>query len=1008
VLLKRYYQENEDVDGMFRRVAKAVAAAETTDQDTWENRYFNLMRNLRMIPNSPTLMNAGTQQQQLSACFVLGGLELDSMEGIMAAARAQAMVLKWGGGTGFDLSTLRPKGDMVNSTHKVACGPVAVLKLLQQVSKMVTQGGRRAGANMAILSVEHPDILEFVNCKNEDPQTFSDFNISVMVTDEFMRAVKGNKEWTFRSPKDGTAFGTVQAQDIWQQLITAAHKTGDPGLFFFDQTNRSDQNPVRRNIGTISATNPCLRGDTKLWTINGPQEIQTLVGSSVPVLTQLDDGALAFRMMRNIRKTRESTPIVKVTLKTQRRERTTITEIFVTPDHKMYLTDGTKTPAGDLKTGHHLASVYRHLANSKGYLKLQNGYEDVVEHRVVASWKHGSRPEYPTEHVDHIDENKQNNHPDNLRVLPAKVHNALNMLGGRNPVVRFPEKNVFNKGFSGEANGMYGKTHTEETKRKISKSQRSKVNHTVVSIEKVDAADVYNGTVDETHKFFIESGAGEGVLVANCGEVPLHRFDACNLASLDLAKYVKKSYDGHFSESIDKERLREDIALSIRFLDNIVTVNDFPLPEIREQVDKTRRIGLGAMGLHTALIAMGVPYDSDEALYIAEQAAGLMQSTADLTSMQLADERGCYGAWEGSVHERAGVRMRNAWRLSIAPTGTISIIAGTSTGIEPLFSLAHMRTTYDGMQLPEINYQLQTRLKQEGWSDEELTRLTERLMSGQSLQEEPDVSAGTKTLFKVAGEISPEAHVKMQSVWQRFVTAGVSKTVNMPNSATVEDVGATYMNAWERGCKGITIFRDGCREGGEQVLSHVKAETPPPVEVAPVDARYRERLPATRDSRTHHFSVGNVDGYFTIGFYPDGRPGELFITCTAVGSTMDGLLDALATNVSIGLQHGVPMESIVRKFQGASFEPYGFTGDPEIPQARSIIDYIGRWIMMHVVNRNVEPTVQLEVPKVYTNGHTNGHKIVSGDVCPDCGRLMVYQSGCLTCQDQSCGYSKCG
>lgn len=771
ILETRYYRNGESSpEELFWRVARAVAKAETEyggNPEYWADKYYELMAQLFLIPNTPTMFNAGLANEGcLSACFVIP-IE-DTRESIAHAATAQLMTLAWGGGTGFSGSSLRPVGSKISGVHAEACGPVRILKLLAKGSETFTQAGIRQGANMFVLRVDHPDIEEFIHCKDVNPQDLSHFNISVAITDEFMQAVQKDSTYDLVNPHDNS-YTTIEAKPIWDSITQSAWSTGDPGLFFLNATNQITEHPLKHNYGDIEATNPC-------------------------------------------------------------------------------------------------------------------------------------------------------------------------------------------------------------------------------------------------------------------GEQPLLPWESCNLAHLNLSKYV--TY-GKF----DKELYIQHIHLGVRFLDDVVTVNEFPMPEQKEMNLATRRIGLGVMGMHDALIALGIPYDSDEAILQAEGWARTLRQEADKASISLGQDRGPYGAWEGSVHQRQGHSFRNAWRTTVAPTGTTSIIAGCSSGIEPLFSLAHERTTYEDIKLLEINQAFQDHITD--MADVDIQ--TDTLLGGASIQNYDELPDETKTLFATAMDISPEAHLKMQAVWQTWIDTGISKTINMPSSATVEDVSDAYMSAWKLECKGVTIFRDGCRVGGEQVLSHIDNSSndngasigsfneyavmpltvfkpsgngttlvpdydPSKTPLNGSDGHpvpVRVKLEATRTSITHRFQVGEQEGYITCGLYEDGRVGEIFVTASAQGTTVRGLLDAWASSVSLALQYGVPLQEITRKMKNSRFEPAGFTDNPEIRNAYSIIDYIGRWIDKRFYAAVVEELAHEfdEAMSLVVTGEKTGVG------CPDCGSIMMYQEGCEKCS--SCGYSRC-
>ena len=725
VLKRRYLLRDgagaivETPEEMLARVAVAIAAAEPTEdaRRLWAQRFYDEMAALRFMPNSPTLMNAGTGRGTLAACFVLP--VDDTLESIMSTAEATAMVQKYGGGTGFSFSRLRGVGEAIATTHGAACGPVSVLQHYDDVSRLVTQGGKRDGANMGILRVDHPDIRAFIHAK-DGGTTATRFNISVGVTDAFMEAADRGAPFTLRDPRDGSPRGEVNARELLDEIARAAWSTGDPGLVFLDTINRTNPTPA---LGEIEATNPC-------------------------------------------------------------------------------------------------------------------------------------------------------------------------------------------------------------------------------------------------------------------GEVPLLPWEACTLGSVHLARFWDAG-----ARDLDWAALRATVEVATRFLDDVVEVNTFPVPQITEAVRGSRKIGLGVMGFADLLIEAGIPYASEEALALAQQIAGMISRAADATSIALGVEKGVFPNWERSVYSN-GPTYRNATRTCIAPTGTIAIIAGASSGIEPLFSLAHYRRMGDGTLLPEVSEAFQQAARDGGFASDDLF---EDLAHGDRLDLRDDVPGAARALFATAHEISADWHVRMQAAFQERVDLAVSKTVNLPREATAEDVLGAYTLAHRLGCKGVTVYRDGSR--ALQVLAHsVEDSTTSRGSAAPLEP-YRRHLPDERQSITHKFRVGDQEGYVTVGLFEDGSPGEVFLKMAKEGSTVSGLTDAVALLTSIALQYGVSLDKLAGKLEQTRFEPYGITANPEIPFATSVLDYVFRWLRLHfgiVADGDLEAGAGVER---------------SGLTCPDCGQQLIYQERCLTCE--ACGYSKC-
>jgi ribonucleoside-diphosphate reductase alpha chain len=788
VLERRYLAKDADgrpaetPEELFHRVAHNIAQAELLYKPLedppadsgqaidaavhWEERFYDLMARLEFLPNSPTLMNAGRDLQQLSACFVLP--VPDSIEGIFQAIKHTARIHQSGGGTGFAFSRLRPEGDRVQSTMGVASGPVSFLRVFDAATEAIKQGGTRRGANMGILAVTHPDIEKFITLKS-DMDTLTNFNISVAVTEEFMRAIEEDREYELVSPRSGEVAGRRRARHIFDLLVANAWRNGDPGIVFIDRINGDNPTP---NLGDIEATNPC-------------------------------------------------------------------------------------------------------------------------------------------------------------------------------------------------------------------------------------------------------------------GEQPLLPYESCNLGSLNLARFVKGN---GAKRRLDWKRLAEVIPQCVRFLDDVIDMNRYPIEEIDEATRLTRKIGLGVMGWHDTLLQLRIPYDSEEALSLAEEVMRFVQEKANEASMALGQERGTFQAFEGSRYDSGpstgsgqAFPYRNSTRTTVAPTGTLSIIADCSSGIEPLFSLAFTRRHYLDAndpakltQLTEANkHFVRVSRTEKFYSDE----LMDYLAAGGSLRDRPEAPDWTKEVFVTAHEITPEWHVRMQAAFQRHTDNAVSKTINFPSSASEADVAAAYWLACREDCKGITIYREGSRDysvlshgtvnvkGPEQETNEALREIEGRVSALGPRQPYRERLPDERRSITHKFRVGDQEGYITAGLYEDGRPGEIFVKIDKEGSTVSGLMDATALLTSVTLQYGVPLEDLARKLKNTRFEPYGRTNNPDIPWATSIVDYVFRWL-----ERKFMPDSYAADPSSHVTEGTGTAREPplrdthpserTGIGCPDCGALLAYQEGCLVCR--SCGFNKCG
>jgi ribonucleoside-diphosphate reductase alpha chain len=535
-------KDSETPEQLFRRVAHDIAEAERTfggNARPWEQRFFEMMTSATFLPNSPTLMNAGRDLQQLAACFVLP-VE-DSIDSIFGSLRAAALIHKSGGGTGFSFSRLRPRGDRVASSQGEASGPVSFIRVFNTATGAINQGGFRRGANMAVLAADHPDIEEFVTVK-ADRTELTNFNLSVLVTDDFMRRAAAGEPWPLVNPRTRLVVRHLDASKLLDLIVRMAHESGEPGLLFADRIERDNPTP---SLGPIEATNPC-------------------------------------------------------------------------------------------------------------------------------------------------------------------------------------------------------------------------------------------------------------------GEQPLLPHEACTLGSIDLAKFASPG-------GFDTARLEETVADAVRFLDDVLERNRYPLPQIERLSRANRKIGLGVMGWAEALVRLGVPYDSDEALALADRTAALLARAARAASQDLARARGPFPNYPQSRHARgAGFPLRNATVTTVAPTGTLSILAGTSGGIEPLFALAYQRRVLDGEVLPETHAGFARLAREGGFDRPEVWDIVRKTGSARGCLLVPE---RVRRVFATAADVAPDRHVRMQAAFQRHVDSAVSKTINLPASASPQDVAAAFRLAWQLGCKGITVYRNGSRKG---------------------------------------------------------------------------------------------------------------------------------------------------------------------------------------------------
>lgn len=719
----------------------------------WETalRFYVLMAEKKFLPNTPALINAGRELQQLSACFVLP-VE-DSMVSIFDSLKHAALIHQSGGGTGFSFSRLRPKNDVVRTTGGVASGPVSFMKVFNAATEAVKQGGVRRGANMGILRVDHPDILEFITCK-DDTKELSNFNISVGLTEKFMKAVEANEEYELVNPRNGQVVGKLNAAEVFKKIVDQAWKNGEPGVIFLDRLNKDNPTPA---LGEIESTNPC-------------------------------------------------------------------------------------------------------------------------------------------------------------------------------------------------------------------------------------------------------------------GEQPLLPYEACCLGSINLGAFTRPVWGDPEASSerpqdrIDWDGMREVIREAVHFLDNLIDANKYPLPQIDAMAYGNRKIGLGVMGWADMLIDLGIPYNSEEAIDLASEVMKFIQEESVKASIDLAKTRGVFENFEKSIYAAQNLRLRNATTTTIAPTGSISIIAGASSGIEPLFSIAFTRHVLDKKALVEVNPRFEQVARKLGFYSEELM---ERVAAQGTLAGIPEIPEKVRRVFVTAHECSPEWHVKMQAAFQRHTHNAVSKTVNFPRQATRDDVEKVFLLAYRLGVKGVTVYRDGSRE--EQVLTvgaadagrKGKLETGPVPGVQGqgrgINGVWGKIRPIERPKRLSGFTdvketpLGKL--FLTLNTL-DGHPVELFAQIGKAGSDVAAFTEAIARLISLALRSGIDPHEVADQLTGiGGSRSIGFGPN----RVRSVPDAIGQFFHEYLEGLEEQPEekeskpVQGELPLV------PGRQF---NLCPSCGTWnLVHIEGCLKCL--ACGYSEC-
>ncbi len=739
VLEKRYLIKDEEgravetVEELFHRVADAIAAADRdfdpkADVEATAEAFHSMMTELEFLPNSPTLMNAGRPLGQLSACFVLP--VGDSMEEIFDAIKNAALIHKSGGGTGFSFSRLRASGSTVNSTGGVASGPISFMKVFNAATEAVKQGGTRRGANMGILRVDHPDILDFINCKNNTSE-ITNFNISVGITEAFMQAVENGEDYDLIDPRTKTAVKRLNAGEVFETIVHSAWQTGEPGIIFLDRLNRDNVVPSQ---GEIESTNPC-------------------------------------------------------------------------------------------------------------------------------------------------------------------------------------------------------------------------------------------------------------------GEQPLLPYESCNLGSINLVAHLKRDASGRYA--LDRSHLERTVRTAVHFLDNVIQVNKYPLPEIEKTTLATRKIGLGVMGFADMLLYLDIPYNSDEGVAMGREVMEFINTIGHDESARLAAARGAFPLFPESIY-KDGQPLRNATVTTIAPTGTLSIIAGVSSGVEPVFAYAYIRNIMDGTHFVETNAILKERLEREGLYSEALMR---EIAEKGSLAHVHGIPEHIRRVFVCAHDVSPLWHVRMQAAFQDHTDNAVSKTVNFPNSATKSDVAEVYQLAYRLGCKGTTIYRDGSR--AEQVLNIGKVNDGKP---EPED-NYGHILPRPRPEvtagMTEKVRIGCGNLYITVNYDEKGIC-EVF-TNTGKSGGCPSQSEATARLVSVGIRSGIDPREIIQQLKGIRCpstirQPgLGVTSCP---------DAIAKALEKAIRAKNGGDLPTPPAPPAKPAAPISPAQAKLAKYCPECGAKLEHEGGCVTCRN--CGYSKCG
>ncbi|OLN30358.1 Ribonucleotide reductase of class II (coenzyme B12-dependent) [Desulfosporosinus metallidurans] len=1144
VLEKRYLkQENgqvaESAEDMMYRVASVIAEVEEErygkgkrETQALAKEFYTIMANLEFMPNSPTLMNAGRDLGQLSACFVLP-IE-DSMEEIFDAIKNAAIIHKSGGGTGFSFSRLRPKNSMVRSTGGVASGPISFMKVFNSATEAVKQGGTRRGANMGILRVDHPDILDFIQCK-EDNKEITNFNISVGVTEEFMLAVREGRNYDLIDPHTSSPAGQLSAPEVFNKIVEHAWQNGEPGIVFLDRLNQGNPTPLQ---GEIEATNPCVTGDTWILTDHGPAQVKAVLGQGLELVL---NGEYHRTSSEGFFST-GTKPVL--TIKTERGY-----ELKVTSDHLVRVAEKvtreqiteTWKPAGELKPGDQLilsnnrglnwsgkgsfdegyllglllgdgtlkedggiisvwgdneeaqsmieaaekaASSLRHRSDFQGFQKI---ISERNEHRMKLATLRDLAAEYgifPKEKrlTEELEGTSSEFHRGLLRGLFDTdgtvggsqekgvtvrlwqkdliglqcVQRMLHRLGVASTIYRDRKASGYksmpdgkggyqdykvqaghelaisqdNLAIYADVIGFGNQKKTQILKDLFGGYQRSlnreRFLASVTECLPAGEYEVYDAQVPGVNAF-----DANGIYVHNCGEQPLLPNEACNLGSINLKLMVTEK-EGKMV--INWERLSYVTRLSVRFLDNVIDANQYPLQVIDEVVKGNRKIGLGVMGFADMLILLQTSYATVEAVEYAEKIMKFIQTEARIESQRLAEERGTFPNYEGSIYDGV-MKLRNATLTTIAPTGTISMICGASSGVEPLFAVAYTKTVMDGTALVEVNPLFEAFSNEYGFYSPELIQKIAEQGTVLGLQEVPN---WVQEVFTTAQEIAPEWHIRIQAAFQNYTDNAVSKTINFANTATREEIAEAYRLADELNCKGLTVYRDGSRE--EQVLStgtsmaqslaekrvEVNGQLASDQVIVPkmpfipeVNTVVPRPRPTTTIGVTEKIKIGCGNLYVSVNADEKGIC-EVF-TNTGRAGGCSSQSEATARLISIALRSGLSVDAITEQVKGIRCpacmrrEGVSVTSCPDAI-ARVIKKYNEVGINVSKVQFGTQETAPTaERSNVVGRGEPSIEKVAGkkartglapANACPECGMPINHESGCVVCTH--CGYSKCG
>lgn len=976
---KKYRHNNESFDEWLDRVSGGDESVRSEIEAK------------RFIFGGRILANRGLYKEGIkvtySNCYVLPPPQ-DSIESIYDTASKLARTFSYGGGVGIDISNLAPKGARVNNTAKETSGAVSFMDLYGMTTSLIGQNGRR-GALMISIACDHPDIEEFIDIKS-DLDKVTTANISVRVTNAFMEAVERNEDITLsyeRPEVNQTITKTVNARRLFKKLAYNNWDMGEPGVLFWDRINTwnllSEDDEFK-----YAGTNPCLSGNTLIQTTDGNIPIKDLVGLQPDVYCMNSDGELTIGRAKKIWCTRKDAQTITVI--------TGKGNITCTPDHLIFTTNRGWVEAKLLKKGDKIKGLNRQMKGESHVSVGLSGTKYVPEHRFVL----GYYEDITGLDVHHVDGDTFNNRVGNLKALGHSEHSKITNTG------RTIEYN---------RDSRNGRFLPKKNKAKRSNKNQGKQVGNNWYVKEVrwnsETEDVYDIAVEKYHNF-----VANDMIVHNCAEEPLPAGGSCLLGSINLSEFVVNPYNPFSESHIDFEKLGHTVAVAVKALNDVLDegLPLHPLQIQRDTVRDWRQIGLGVFGIADMLIKMGVEYGSEDAEILCGRIAETIAKESIFTSSELARVYGKYPAWDDNVLESKYLKnileyddtldavvyhqgLRNSQLLTIAPTGTLSTMLQVSGGIEPYYATSWQRTT-KSLHGEDVVY-------------------TERPKAIKELMEVMGIS-DDRALPKyvvTSSTINPMNRINMQSIWQRYVDASISSTINLPNDTTPEEVEKIYMEAWKAGLKGITVFRDGCRRVGILSTDNNKEDDDTPIDIPRgiiLDVS-DDLISAKRTIRT---GCGKL--YMHLDFDEvTGEPMETFVECGS-GGGCERNLTFISRLMSLALRGGIPIESIID--QAMSIKPCKAYCDRtklvhDTSKGTSCPSALGNAMLDlydKIQNRVFDDSdsVETDYPHESLPYEETPDMLVdcceNREVCPECGAKIVYEGGCNICK--SCGWSRCG